>query len=416
MTTEAKTVEPELPDNVFEIPARNYGYFLDRHAKLSRRSKRLRGEPLKLEVSEVYDKVVGKTNKGRLIVEPYYRVVVEAEPVKVGGYVFVATVDHTKDAGNIVRTMPGVEIPVPEVYRTAKPFCVHCNSMRMRRDTFLLCEEATGEIVQIGKNCLADFIGRDPRSIAALATYVDQLRGIADSDEVVFGMRDDCTIDLKTFLAHVAVMIRLYGWISATAAKQDHDDSVVATRTRAIENMFPRKNRDGEYDPEPEPIEDGDRELAETALAWALSLEGQGKLSDYHHNLLVIAKSAQIDHRSIGIAASIISSYLNSQELLKRREFVDTSNSQHVGEVGKRLDFGVVQVRSTWSGHVGDFFRYRYTFATEDGNVLEWLSSNGFELIKGEKVKLVGTVKEHGEYNGTKRTSLSRCKLAELDA
>lgn len=416
MTAEAETVEQILPDNVFEIPARNYGYFLDRHAKLSRRAERLRGEPLKVEISEVYDKVIGKTKKGQLIVEPYYRVVVEAEPVKVSGYVFVATVDHTKEAGNVIRTMPGVEIAVPEIYRTAKPYCVHCNSTRMRRDTFLLCEEATGEIVQIGKNCLADFIGRDPRSIAALATYVDQLRDIATSDEVVNGMRDDCTIDLKTFLSHVAVMIRLYGWISATAAKNDHDESVVATRTRAIENMFPRKNREGEFDPEPEPVEDRDRELSETALAWALTLESKERPSDFEHNLLVIAKSAQIDRRSIGIAAAIVSSYLNSQEQLGRRTFIDTSNSQHVGEIGKRIDFGVVQVRSTWSGHIGEFFRYRYTFATEDGNVLEWLSSNGFELIKGEKVKLLGTVKSHGEYEGTKRTSLSRCKLAEVEA
>lgn len=54
-----------------------------------------------------------------------------------------------------------------------------------------------------------------------------------------------------------------------------------------------------------------------------------------------------------------------------------------------------------------------YKFHDESGNVFMW--STGNSLNTEYPYQIVGTVKSHEEYKGTKQTWLTRCRTTKLD-
>lgn len=51
-------------------------------------------------------------------------------------------------------------------------------------------------------------------------------------------------------------------------------------------------------------------------------------------------------------------------------------------------------------------------FRDDAGNCFIWKSTSAFfNIAKGSKVRLRGTVKDHSDYKGTKHTILQRCKV-----
>jgi uncharacterized OB-fold protein len=51
-------------------------------------------------------------------------------------------------------------------------------------------------------------------------------------------------------------------------------------------------------------------------------------------------------------------------------------------------------------------------FCDNSGNVLVWFTSSAPEVEIGDRVRLTGTVKRHGEYQGVRQTVMTRCKVA----
>lgn len=95
--------------------------------------------------------------------------------------------------------------------------------------------------------------------------------------------------------------------------------------------------------------------------------------------------------------------------------------SQHVGQIGEKLDLEVTFDHTAWfecaAFHgFGTEIRYIHTFKDDAGNVLIWKTSTGLGDInpqEGERVRLRGAVKEHNEYKDEKQTVLTRCKVSK---
>ncbi len=88
------------------------------------------------------------------------------------------------------------------------------------------------------------------------------------------------------------------------------------------------------------------------------------------------------------------------------------SGSEHVGTVGERRLFTVtVEVVLTFNSMYGYWFLNICRDA--DDNVIVYKGSKPFD--KGSKIIMKATVKEHGEYQGTKQTIVSRPKIQEED-
>lgn len=304
------------PRTLFEIPEANYGKFEREIAKLSKRSEKLIGSPIKPFVFGYdFKDIGGDTIK-------VFNVMLTAETPKIDGWTFLARIDHSQEVGNIIRAVPNTGVEVPATYRTAKPHCDHCKVLRYRRDTFVLHNDETNEFKQVGTSCLTDFFGHDPSAIAKAAELlgyaVDAARANAEYDETTAGgLVDRRYLETEVVLAHAALNIRRNGgrFISATAARNDH--SLTSTATLVHATMHAARTL-----PADRPT-DEDRAVAAAAVEWAQGFCENDNLSDYMHNVCVVARSPYIEHRALGLAVSIVGVYLREQEKAKPRQQVD---------------------------------------------------------------------------------------------
>ena len=93
--------------------------------------------------------------------------------------------------------------------------------------------------------------------------------------------------------------------------------------------------------------------------------------------------------------------------------------SKHIGEVGQRLTIAAEFVKTAWFDvpsfrGFGTDTVYVHTFKDAAGNVLIWKTGKGLgglDLHCGELVEIIGTIKDHSEYQEEKQTVLTRCKI-----
>ena len=408
-------VEQTVP-NFYRIPTENYPGFLVAIEKLSKRAVKL-GCPI------IVPQVIGEsheTNKAGAIVTTFLHVVVDAEPVKLAGWTFLASLDHSNENGTILRVSPTATAEVPAQYRNCVPHCDHCDARRRRRDTFLLHKAETGEVAQIGRNCIRDFLGQDPQRLAASAQYLfDAADAAADAESEGWGggsVRQ--TMPVSEFLVHCAAMVRLHGWVSRKVS-QETDGRLMATSMLALTNLFPysREEKAAAIRPEPE-----DREIAQAAMDWALSLGEKDNLSDYEHNILVLAQNRTVECRSAGLVASIVGCYVRNTEAEQRRRAERASHrpSEFVGTIGERLKGVRAKVISIWA-KTGDFGTFYITrFITEDGDVFVWKNTSSTKIEQDATYDITGTIVSHDTYTGKdgyeqKSTKLSRCKVTLVE-
>lgn len=90
--------------------------------------------------------------------------------------------------------------------------------------------------------------------------------------------------------------------------------------------------------------------------------------------------------------------------------------SQHVGQVGERVEFNGTYVRTgSWEQKAfagyGMTTMYCHTFKDADGNVFTWKTQRGICMEYGAPVVVKGTVKAHSEYKDERQTELTRCNI-----
>ena len=107
-----------------------------------------------------------------------------------------------------------------------------------------------------------------------------------------------------------------------------------------------------------------------------------------------------------------------AEEEREAQRLRDRSISQHIGEIGDKIDMDAVLDHNAWF-EVPSFRGYGtdtmhiYTFKDEKGNALIWKTSKGLGIENGTRVHLTGTIKDHSEYDDEKQTVLTRCKVRE---
>jgi hypothetical protein len=121
--------------------------------KINYLQKRRGGSQLKLV--ELGKENIGKNGKDLIVMN----VQIVGETPRINGWKPVAVIEH-HDEMNIIGSIPCNEIEIPKSYWTAKAKCEHCGHKRHRNETVLIANES-GEIKQIGRNCLADYVRGD---------------------------------------------------------------------------------------------------------------------------------------------------------------------------------------------------------------------------------------------------------------
>ena len=207
-------------------------------------------------------------------------------------------------------------------------------------------------------------------------------------------------LDLVRVLTLTAFAVEQHGWMSRSRAG-DYE-----TATADYVSEYLGRNQ---LELEALGLDARHQATAQAIIEAVRSVDADG--SEYLTNLKSVCSAQLITDKHLGLAVSAISVYQREQEQAKRDALPEVD--AWVGAIGERRNFTVViEGTRVVFGAYGDSTMYR--FRTTEGHRLVWFCS-GRTLpgaSEGDTVEIVGTVKRHGEFRGTKQTNLNRVKLA----
>lgn len=347
-------------------------------------------------------------------------ILVEASGVAViNDWRFVAVIEH-KDSGNVIRQYD-FTLEVPSKYRTTKPICEHCGTLRNRKDTYLVYNDTTNTWKQVGKSCLRDFTnGLDAEQAVKFMSYTDLLEEYNNS---CGGCYQRTYYQASDLLLYGVECVKHFGYVKAgnydaypTARHAFNLYSYIElekvppfTKPSDIEEEINRVNF--------EAVTEDNRREVNNMVNWVL--EEDSSNNTYIHNLQVLVNSKYVSSRDINLLVSLVAAYhrhLDEVEKIKGKEakLEAEVQSKHVGNIKDRITVDVAssQLVSSWDTQFG--WSGMYKFIDTEGNVFIWITSCCIDVEK--KMKLTGTVKEHSEFRGVKQTVLTRCKIQYEEA
>jgi hypothetical protein len=392
----------------YVIEASHFPKFQKKVAQLNKRGKKVGGG---ITIENVQETVLSiEIAPERSVKIPAISFELKGCVPVVNGFRLVARIEHT-EKGNIISRIDGNRINIGD-WRSAKPKCDHCETNRRRRDTFFIENVETGELKQVGRTCLADYI-RDADIDRVAAYFMFFASFEKDYNDGFYGASDLTAgyPEVRDFVACACAAVRHDGAF--------HPSREFNSTARAAEYLYwplpttaPRNEKENWVRDQPNT---SDFAKANAALVWIASKDATR--SEYMWNLQVACKAETITHRTRGLVASLVAAYNRDQGETKAVKKV----SGHVGSVGERLKGIVARITMTRAieGYWGETILY--VFEDEGGNKFKWFASSSSAIVikegldVGDDVILTGTVKKHGEYRGVKETILSRCIIRKAD-
>lgn len=321
------------------------------------------------------------------------------EMPSVGGYEFAARIEHTKE-GNIIVRGPSETQDLDLSWRRAEPRCDHCEKKRARKETFLLRQYGVA-LLQIGRNCLADFLMTDPSKMVALAELVKAIGGEMD-DERWGSYGNYWEVSPLAFIACAVSSTERHGF------RKTSEEMPTRCDAEFLSNPCPSRDaRLAKIWHDEQPTED-QIETAHQIVAWAANPPDNA--SEYSWNLSLAVKQAGVGKHG-GLLASAPAAF-----------------SRHLGrEVQKKLKPTLVRPEG-YAVEQGEIFKGEATlirhflvespfgskaictFRTDDGHEIVWFASGVAPKpdMQGLRFQLKGRCKKHDSYKGVNQTILQR--------
>jgi hypothetical protein len=404
-TTETLTDSQDAKAFSWALSPAEYALTVAKIAKINARATK-KGFTGRIDVIAERREITGRDETGFTVTRIVYDTRITGDAPSYDGWTFIATLDWDEHAGLVVRTAPGVESVTRD--GLVEGHCDHCKVKRYRKATFLVRNVETGEERQIGRQCIKDFLGwkATPAFISE-----DGVRGEIEAWGFGGGAREDAyTVDTILGVAWAATMA--FGFVPASS--WDRTPTAEVVRTVLAPVLHTQRDRDDHRD-----LLDRLAEYATDAVVKAADVrefvasDDFNGGSEYVTNLKAIAGAEYASFRNIGVLASAPQAWARHQERTLVRKVESGPESVHFGQVKERLTFtGVVEAIRWIDGDYG--VTTLYTLRAEDGRVAKWFASrDALGQIEGVTVTVKATVKGHGEYNGRKETTLTRCAVVE---
>ena len=316
------------------------------------------------------------------------------EPIKLGNYTFLGTIDHTVP-GNAVKTVPGQSIS--EKFWSQKCTCDHCNTTRNRSQTFVFADG--DDYKRVGRQCLKEYFGINPMNAFDInQSFVDL------SEDKSFGCSTSMWYyDIEYIIAITMALVSDFGFKSNSYINAD--EGYVSTSSEINMVLYPSTSRESrEFSSlyltrAHEILKSGE---AKALIEWAID-KFSSKSSEYEFTMFNLLNEKTVAPKYFGYIASAVGAKVRSDFSKKT-----TLESNHVGNVGDKIQCEVEVLRlSTSDGYYGT--SYIFTMIDTLGNIFIWFASKCIFDV-GDKVPIKATVKNHDEYHGKKQTVLTRVK------
>jgi hypothetical protein len=343
---------------------------------------------------------------GMVVEKVWYETQIAGTAPCYNGWRFLARIDVLPDGETFTLAVaPGAG----EVDRAVVKIdvCEHCDKRRRRKNIYLVENEETGEIRNVGSSCIKDFIGHNTTfcfvDTGAVGGELDEFFGSS-------GQRREESFTVATVLAAAWLATKAWGWVGAKG-----DGRTTRQNTLAVIDP-PRKQKsetwtEREYRETCEALGNDLAEAVERVpemIAWVESLDNS---TTFNENLKVAVGAGEVGPKQIGTLAYVPEGFARSQRKAAEREAVKVAGaaSEFIGEIGEKVEVeGTIKAINYIEGQYGT--TVLYTIVAEAGLVKWFASSAALGDNTGIAIKIKGTVKKHDTFREVKSTVLTRCR------
>ena len=307
---------------------------------------------------------------------------------KVGDYTPVAVIEHNvvvncDDVKNMVHLINNFE-NAPKSWWTIDGHCDDCNDSYSRKKTVMLLNNTDGTFRQIGTSCLKRYLGVTCFNVIHNFMTVDEL---VEEEVAMYGdalPRENKYVKTEKLLGYVYSMYDAMGGY---------------IKNKTIEDAWKAATN-----PDADEVSESCKERAQKTIEFFRNLDIEN-LNDFARNVKAAVLSEYIDCSSYVACAPMLQTKLMAKIEQHNLEL----ESDYVGNIKDKLELDVTVTNC--AGFESQFgYMFINTFRDNNSNnVFIWVTgTKSYEV--GSKLKILGTVKDHKEYNGVKQTVLTRVK------
>ncbi len=419
----------ETTTREFTIPGYRKAEFV---AKLDKANRRLDKAGIAERFNAQYERFMAKkvvggielpdgtTMFGTEVTVPFYKVTMDTFTLSKGQYTFVASL-IPEEAGMTVHAAPGQSLEGWTRPAADDMTCEHCNINRYRKRLYVVRDDATGQLIQVGHNCVELYTGLEIKGLWALEFDIE-LQSFADEDRGSgYGVRD-YSVEIDRVLGY-SFAFSSEGKNYVSKARAFDGEATVDTVKTALFSP-PKKPSDYRAQAAWQEFIDTMRQGEEFAKNESLiadikaSAETLRSGSDFADNMAIIlaGESGRVSDRNVGILASLVAVYAREKELRVERERAPKAASGFLAPVKTRVrDFSIVlKTVKEFDGAYGT--TTLFVGWDKDDHVVKWFASGSFSLDTGDTLVLkAATVKAHEQYQGTDQTVITRGSV-DVDA
>lgn len=366
------------------------------------RKARACGVPFSWSIGKEYTKELKRGEHGPSETITACDVKISDQIIKRDGWKIIARLEHLNDDStkkNIVLTFDDLRGPAPLAWSEAPCNCDVCRTRRKRNYTFI-CENANGERVQVGRECLKQYTGIDGGIAAYFAQVIEQITDEYNTENGAnMNARGAARVySVKNVIALAADEIKKHGYTSSRNGENSTRCAVInALRNDKIPSEQSAKT-------------------AAAAMEWLVAADF-AVLDDYTRNAAAIVQAGYCKAEHVGILAYLPRAWEREEERRKREQerMTAAKKSRHIGTIGERITVKIDSVRllASYANYINDYRGYM-TFVykiTSDNVTLIWKTGSASLDDIERAATITGTIKSHGEYHGERQTIITRCKL-----
>lgn len=391
---------------IYNIPEEKIIGFEKKIKYLNKRANKLNLPPIKTNIVATKMKeclipyyIDGKQGYIKSIVKFFeIEVIGDITDIYIKDYKAVAIINHNKNSSGkwfntITKIDDNLNIDLTNYYDN-KPFCNHCNTNRNRKITVLI-QHKNGNILQVGKSCLKEFI-----SYEFLKTY-EYLETIND-----FSNYETLT-DLSKKYSYK--YIKVENILNITFNYLEKND--FKSKSSCYFDGIPTSNIINDLYHKPN-IQYGLHKNTKNCIEYFKNIDLSD--NDYMNNLRSAYNLDYIDNSQFALIVASVNTYNRHLEYKERtKNNIDFTNSKFV-EIPKRQDITLKYVKSfsftgNYNGH--EVVSYIHQFSDENNNCFVWKSSKCLDLKPFETCKMKVSFKSHEIYNNVEQTHITRCKI-----
>lgn len=327
-------------------------------------------------------------------------------PRLAGDWELLATVDQDpRLPAPIINTRPDITLPDEEDrrVRSAGPICEHCKTIRRRKDTLLIRNDA-GKSMLVGKSCVADYLGTLSHSAQSIMRLAGLLRELKEQRDFEGEGRDFA----ERFIPIEAIV---GASMMATSDPRKDKEQVRGVVGNILFNRSPLGDMARTDLREWASVEEN-QALVRDAIEWAT--RDMETLTGYRANLAIVVKMGVVRVQDLNLATSLAMAYRREMGRIAQQRAADEFGGapKHVGVIGERSTFEVMLVGEPrfFDSEFGGSFLHK--FAVKGGGTLAWFGTKKLDAKVGEVIKIKATVKKHAEFRGVPDTQVSRVALA----